>query len=331
MKKLKELRETMKITQQDLAKALHTTQQTIARWESDQSEPSISALKDLALFFQTSVDDLLEYSKTGKSIRSSLYWMGEEDRDGFWGQVGIKVANKPSVWFPITANTAELLEGSLDNVECDEKWISFPTLANQYVCIHPSQVTSVTLLDEAEEYPEDDCELTYPEEGLPLELYRGFANTYLTELSKEKIEKIVKLYEKKEKNALTKDEDKFYTNEIKALKQNLDGNPSEHFIHVLLEQFLAEGMIDYDKYDEYMSKVKVYFTDGQQRDFVEDSENCIDNVDKLDDSTCLHILNFNTNDEGLVLAPSSKIAMISMPYLGILDEEKKFEEELEKK
>lgn len=331
MKKLKELRETMKITQQDLAKALHTTQQTIARWESDQSEPSISALKDLALFFKTSVDDLLEYSKTGKSIRSSLYWMGEEDRDGFWGHVGIKVANKPSVWFPITANTADLLEGSLDNVESDKEWISFPTLANQYVCIHPSEVTQVTLLDEAEDAPEGDWKMTYPQEGLPLELYRGFNNMYLTQLSKEKIEKIVKLYEKKEKKSLTKDEDKFYTNEIKALKQNLDGNPSEHFIHVLLTEFLGAKMTEHDRYEDYMSTVKVYFSDGQQRDFADNSETCIDNVDKLDDSTCLHMLCFDTYEEGMVLAPSSKIAMISMPYLGILDEEKKLEEEMAEK
>ena len=63
MKKLKQLRESMNVTQQELAKALNTTQQTIARWESDKSQPDIAALKDLAVFFQTSVDDLLEQTR----------------------------------------------------------------------------------------------------------------------------------------------------------------------------------------------------------------------------------------------------------------------------
>ena len=85
---------------------------------------------------------------------------------------------------------------------------------------------------------------------------------------------------------------------------------------ITVQQFLN------DRYNDYMSTVKVYFTDGQQRDFADNSETCIDNVDKLDDSTCLHMLCFDTYEEGMVLAPSSKIAMISMPYLGILDEEK---------
>ena len=85
MKRLRELRESLRLTQEELAKSLNTTQQTIARWESGKSQPNISALKDLAVIFGTSVDDLLEYSKSGKKMYSATHWLIGKEHDGLWG------------------------------------------------------------------------------------------------------------------------------------------------------------------------------------------------------------------------------------------------------
>ncbi len=57
--KIKELREKMNWSQGDLAKLLSRTQQTVSRWESGATEPGIEALRDMAMIFGCSVDDIL--------------------------------------------------------------------------------------------------------------------------------------------------------------------------------------------------------------------------------------------------------------------------------
>ena len=57
--KLKKLRTEKGITQKELADQLHVTFQTISKWESDTNEPDISTLKELAKFYDCSVDYLI--------------------------------------------------------------------------------------------------------------------------------------------------------------------------------------------------------------------------------------------------------------------------------
>ena len=66
-KTLKDLRKRKDITQADLADILGITQQAVARWERDKSEPDIKTLKQLAEYFSVSTDYLLG-SKT-KDLR----------------------------------------------------------------------------------------------------------------------------------------------------------------------------------------------------------------------------------------------------------------------
>lgn len=58
--RIKELRKQRNITQLKLAMDLHTTQNTISRYESGEREPGISELVKLADYFGVSVDYLLE-------------------------------------------------------------------------------------------------------------------------------------------------------------------------------------------------------------------------------------------------------------------------------
>lgn len=57
--RLKSLRNSRKISQKDFAQSLKVSQQTVASWESGRTEPSNTALKDIADYFNVSTDYLL--------------------------------------------------------------------------------------------------------------------------------------------------------------------------------------------------------------------------------------------------------------------------------
>lgn len=60
--RIKELRNELNLSQQELAKAIHTSQRNISRWENGENEPTSSFLIVLANFFQCSIDYLVERS-----------------------------------------------------------------------------------------------------------------------------------------------------------------------------------------------------------------------------------------------------------------------------
>ncbi len=59
MIKIKELRKDKKLTQNDIALAINTSQSNIARWEKMINEPTASQIIKLADFFKVSIDYLL--------------------------------------------------------------------------------------------------------------------------------------------------------------------------------------------------------------------------------------------------------------------------------
>lgn len=66
--RLKELRENSKMTQQELAVIIGTTNQTIANWENKKSEPDILTLKKLSSLFKVSIDYLLENNVSDRKL-----------------------------------------------------------------------------------------------------------------------------------------------------------------------------------------------------------------------------------------------------------------------
>lgn len=67
-KRLRAAREVSKITQAELASALNVSQQTIASWEANRTEPNISFIRSLSNFFVLSIDSLL--TEDVETIRS---------------------------------------------------------------------------------------------------------------------------------------------------------------------------------------------------------------------------------------------------------------------
>lgn len=58
--KIKELRTKNGFTQKDIAEKLNVTAQAVSRWESNEVEPSIGTIKQMATIFNVSTDELLE-------------------------------------------------------------------------------------------------------------------------------------------------------------------------------------------------------------------------------------------------------------------------------
>lgn len=56
---IRDLRKQKRISQTELAKTLHVSQQTVTAWETGKAEPSSSAISSLADYFNVTTDFLL--------------------------------------------------------------------------------------------------------------------------------------------------------------------------------------------------------------------------------------------------------------------------------
>ncbi len=331
MKRLKELREAFNLTQQGLAEKLKTSQQAIARWENGKSEPSLSALKDLALFFGTSVDELLNYVATGKKIATKHRSFSKEEFDGFWGHIGLKIAGKPSLWFPITEGTMNDIYNKIKNMNMENEWLMFETLANKFVACRPEGVERLILLDDDADHPQDDWEITLPYSGLSLEIYRAF-EVLEDELSLEEWEKMREIISKsKKKDNLTDADIKYWKEVVKKTVPLFEGKTSEEFVSRVVEEFAKYSLYEWEKYYQAMLAINVYREDGSVEDFLSESEdidNLIFTLDNLEFEN-LKFINF-TRYESPVFMPLSKISVITIPYTEVLKAEKEAQEECDK-
>lgn len=58
--KLRELRKSRSLTQEELAEALFVSRTAVSKWESGRGYPSIDSLKEIARFFSVPIDELLQ-------------------------------------------------------------------------------------------------------------------------------------------------------------------------------------------------------------------------------------------------------------------------------
>ena len=62
--KIRLLRKEKKATQEELAEYLHISSQAISKWETGASCPDIDLLPKLAIFFGTTLDNLLDFDQS---------------------------------------------------------------------------------------------------------------------------------------------------------------------------------------------------------------------------------------------------------------------------
>jgi transcriptional regulator with XRE-family HTH domain len=168
--KLKEIRGKFGLTQKELAERLGTTQQTIARWESGKTEPSIANLKDLAIILGTSVNELIDNETIIKTSIMNDFCRTENNKvDGFWGHLGIKICREnKTIWYPISANTYS----SLFKMFQFRGWCYTETLNNKVLLMNRSSIHRFCLLDDACDPLENDWDVEWHAlEPFPLEIY----------------------------------------------------------------------------------------------------------------------------------------------------------------
>ena len=83
--KIKKLRESKDITQEDLAKLLTVDRSTVGKWENDSSKPDYEKLLKIAVYFNVSTDFLLgAIDKAQQDERIAQAIGNDEELLAFW-------------------------------------------------------------------------------------------------------------------------------------------------------------------------------------------------------------------------------------------------------
>ena len=70
--RLRDLREDRDLTQKEIAKLLNCSQNTYQQYESGKRQIPIDALKQLAVFYHTSIDYIVELTDENKPYKSNI-------------------------------------------------------------------------------------------------------------------------------------------------------------------------------------------------------------------------------------------------------------------
>ena len=144
MHKLKELRTGAGYTQKELAAKLGTTQQTVARWESNQTAIPSASLRDIATLFGSSVDDLLGVERPSQS-QISLFLSDDRVPFGFL-TADFGFASRQ---YPVDETQRHSFGDALRSdfsFEGLKGWMAFATLANQLVFLNPATLRHLSLM-----------------------------------------------------------------------------------------------------------------------------------------------------------------------------------------
>lgn len=80
--RLKDLRKEKGVSQEELAKVLHITRQSISKWETGTAYPDMEKMKMLSDFYELSLDELMDQeSKDASGLQIKVTETGEEQED----------------------------------------------------------------------------------------------------------------------------------------------------------------------------------------------------------------------------------------------------------
>ena len=265
---------------------LKTTQQSVARWETGKAEPSLSALRDLAIIFGTSVDDLVGKNPLSDSVTTTTYTLLlKGNHDGYWGNVGVLLPGQQHTrWYPITSGERSRIINSFEN---ESGWLRFSTLNNRMVVMNIPKIKRVTFLDEACDQPFGDWEVEWDTvEGNPLELYRALED-YAS-----------------------------YEGEI--------GDSASPQLISIIEDLVKKNGWDEETISKITTETNIWFADGSQMSYwvaEDDLWSLATSVDFESDERMLSLYAENTEMESFF--PRDGVVLVEMPLIHVMDAAKR--------
>lgn len=172
------IRKELQLTQEDVAKYFNTTQQTVARWESGAAEPDLTQLRDFAILFGTSVEQLIG---KGTVAVTRPFYLGEKTRitSGFWGHMGVLLPGAQFTdWYPITLAEYQRVSTNVADANADEPWVLAGTLANRDLAINVLNVRKIWFLPHGANDPEGDFDGDHIHEQHAFEFFRALEDLH---------------------------------------------------------------------------------------------------------------------------------------------------------
>ncbi|ANO51888.1 helix-turn-helix transcriptional regulator [Woeseia oceani] len=156
---LKKLRTARGLTQQQLAEALETTQQTVARWERGKNEIPVTQLKELALFFDVSVDKVLGIKTPHDERAKSPFAFDSANATAPYGTLELTLTTG-TLKYPIEERARESLLHQLDKLDVQNPdgrrpWVYCWSLDNRILFANPDDLRQIDLIG-------DDVQATPP-------------------------------------------------------------------------------------------------------------------------------------------------------------------------
>lgn len=328
MKRLKQLRESRNYTQAKMAEMLNTTQQTYGRWETGKATPPLGSLRDMAIIFGTSVDELVSGDERITSTHLCLF--DHETSDGYWGNVGVRFDEGKSTWFPVTYGSYTRLFSELQGIKNDSQWLVFQTLNNRVVAFRPGGIHGLFFLEEACDPMEGDWEVG-PDtvEGLPLEVYRGLDTLVWSvdlDVTREEWGQAARLLEAFASSTSTQEDRDAWEQFIGRLKRVFKDDASDGFVSVVAEAFLELGLADFDDSPDFdfLHGTTIHLTNGDKVRRIFSPEHTWSFAGEIDpylDPPIMVLLEEESGD-AYHAYPCSKLSGVVMPLIDHLDQDK---------
>lgn len=284
MKRLRELRLSGNYTQEDLARMLNVSQQTVGRWETGKAEPNIAALRDISVLFGTSVDDLLGMDKTAKITTNHYQPYEKEGSDGFWGHLGLLLpGERKTRWYPITLGEADRLGR---NLQLEEKvgsdWLAISTLNNRMLLFTISSMKRIWLLDDAADQPSDD------DWDIPWDGYQGYSPEIYRALEEWLCQGDAKEYEQE------------YSETLREMVENI----------------VEENKLDDGSVQKLVIDTHIHFADGTSTSYDVEEEDLYDVASLVELGASSAVLRMNgAGGGGESYFPVAALRLIDMPLL----------------
>ena len=166
-------------TVEQMADSLSVSIDEVNRWEADSNLIERTTLQNMALLFNTSIDDLRGTNPFETQISTNSFFVDNSEINAFWGHVGIEFQDeKEAVWYPISQRVEKGLKAAIKIATRSHSWVAFQTLNNGFILLNLVNIQSVMFSNKR--HPEMKINLpdTWDIQGYPLDIYRALSALY---------------------------------------------------------------------------------------------------------------------------------------------------------